>query len=271
MNVSELHDNYDIHPDVSQLIEQVEAKTGKPIEFLAIYNLNVDATTRIARTSIPQHVIRFKSTETERLNHLLAFSSAQILRILSAPSEERLVPATSKATLTIARDSLGGDLTRATLPKGREQEITQFWIEGLIRQLTNVPTDIFLNQWLRKKYPDLRFEQQASLRAEMTHNEQGLSKQVQRITPRKIFDASNAMNYVYRRELAEITGEKSTVAYRMFSGIINQGRVLQRILQEIGDQGHKGDREIIDRWADELGINKWFAWQSFDVIPENFL
>lgn len=270
MNIEELRDNYQIHPDVVLLIERVESETGKQTEFLAIYDLNVDATVRIARSSMPRHTIRFKSSEMERLNHLIAFSCAQILRLLSAPAHQRFIPTLSEVALANAGKDIGSDLLRLNLTQAKQQQIINLWVEGLIRQLTNVPSDVFINQWLRVEYPDLRFEQRESLLAEMHRNEQVLSKQVQRVTPRLIFNASNTLNYVYRSELAEITGERSKGDYRMYKGIVSKGRTLRRILNEISDQGHQGDRMIIDRWAEELGVREWFQWKLFDEMSEDY-
>jgi hypothetical protein len=269
VNLAELHDNYSIIPAIDQIAEEVVDVTGKEIEFRARNDLQVHASTKVARERMPRHIIVFKASEGARLNHLIAHECGHILRMMRAAPEERVVPAQTPEKREVALRTLQGELTRLPIPPAAQSRIVDVWINGLVLQLTNLPVDIYIERWIRNSYPDLHEEQVRSLKVGAAENLQGLSKEVQRVTPRLLFEASNAMNFPYMMEVGKITGESYRSPYRLHANILSKGRKLQRVLSE-EDQGYRGDLEHIRQWAEILGIADWFIWQDFEDMPESY-
>jgi len=34
---------------------------------------------------------------------------------------------------------------------------------------------------------------------------------------------------------------------------------------------YEGDRSMIDRWAEFLGLSKWYSWVGFEDVPPDYL
>ena len=91
---------------------------------------------------------------------------------------------------------------------------------------------------------------------------QGASNKIMKITPSSIFNTSNAINYAYLYLLYPITKEKYNKAYYAFPKIVSKGKRLLKLVPE-KDKGRKGDIELINKWAEVLGVENWFVWRKF--------
>jgi hypothetical protein len=75
------------------------------------------------------------------------------------------------------------------------------WLGGLITQVTSLPVCVRIERWIHREYPSLRDEQRLYLDEDVQRTLQGLSKKVERMTPKTIFRVSNSITYAYLRGL----------------------------------------------------------------------
>ena len=141
----------------------------------------------------------YKREHTGIVNHLIAHECAHILRIYGVGPESRLIPFTNDELKLKALKDIEPEIQQLSqmIPFERLGQIANMWYAGMIKQLTNYPSDIMIEKWIYDEYPDLRPCQSQYMKKQYGEAVQALSSQVERMTPRKILKASNGMNYAF--------------------------------------------------------------------------
>jgi len=271
MKKDEFFKKLQIESPAKEIISLVEEKTGKNIGFIQNNNLQVEATVKIARKNMPQHIIYFKGEDTEILSHLIAHECGHILRILSVSEDKRLVPASNKKNEEYAFSRIKNDLPKflSSLPNEALNKFFNMLIDGLIRQLTNLPVDFRIENWLHTNYADLRVVQKKSLDKSLKLAIQGLSKEIKQMVPYIIFEKSNLMNYAYAKAIDDLLGTDYASFYKDLPDL-DLGEKLYSYLKE-KDGGFLQDIKIINEWAGLLNLKEWFRWINFENMPDNYL
>jgi hypothetical protein len=144
-----------------------------------------------------------------------------------------------------------------------------FLYHGLVRQLTNFPSDIAVERWLCRDYPALRDAQLASLRLQLSEAEGGLARRFREATPTLIYEACNTMNYTFFLLVGEALGVSLLGRYAdspyqdggLRLAALTRSRPLDTYLDEIA---------MIDAWAEHLGLSRWYEWSSFENVPQGY-
>ena len=267
MNINELSLSYNIIPELYSLIGLVKKVSGKDIEIQIVENLQTDGSTKVARERMPKSIVKIKANQTMRINHLLAHECCHILRILEANPLDRVVPSTNNLTMNLANLELS-DQAQILPPQIRKKAL-DFWISGLITQLTNLPVDARIEMWLYKNYPALRKHQIKSLKIDASQTIMCLSKKVEQSTIGKVFYLSNAMTYAYLRVIGGIIEENYVRKFREHEKIVYSGKSLFSML-ESEDKGFTHDLQTIKAWGDFLNISDWFRWIGFEDMPDSY-
>jgi len=263
MNHLELSSRFCILPVLSEIIENVREVSRKDIDFRAVTRLPTYASTKIARDRMERHVIYFRENIADRLTYIIAHECGHIIRMMEAPIEKRVVPGTSIRQRGETIKAL--DISVEDHPI----QLINMWIDGLVLQLTNLPVDIRIERWLNREYPGLSDEQQKGLSIDAGKTLAGLSDEVRRITPPKIFQLSNSMTFAYLRGIGEITGERYDREFYGYRSILSAGKTLYKIADSERDD-FEGDVTIINSWAKILGLDTAFSWIDFEDMPESY-
>ena len=99
---------------------------------------------------------------------------------------------------------------------------------------------------------------------------QGLSSQVEKVTPRKILKASNGMNYAFFHTLGTHFNDGFYLRRYDRSAYGKIGKELMLIHQG-AENNYKGDVDTVNKWAEALSLSHWFAWRDFEDVPDNYL
>lgn len=255
---------------VNEILEKVREYTGKDIEFVENNNLTEYAALKMARKNMPSHLIFYKAEHDEILNHLVAHECGHILRVFGVLEEKRLIPKTDDQIKLNALAEIEPEIQQLSsiLPFDKLTQIVNLWYNGIIRQVTNLPPDIMIEKWIHDEYPELRPYQSQSIKKQHKEALAGLSPQVMKMTPRKIFDASNIMNYAFFRILGIHFGINYVRPYNN-SPYLSKGKKLASITEDYVDN-YEGDIEKINEWANFLNLSKWFVWTDFENVPRNY-
>lgn len=262
-----MNDDLNLLPAVREIIERVKKVSGKEIIFRPAPDQLVPATSKIARARMPHHLLRYQPQMTPRINHLTAHECGHILRTTEADPSTRVVPVSNVETRATAARELGKELSH--LPEAMKAQLLDVWLGGLIRQVTSLPVCVRIERWIHREYPSLRDEQRLYLDKDVQRTLQGLSKKVERMTPKTIFRVSNSITYAYLRGLESVTGKDLRKNFSGRPSIITTGIQLYDALGE-DDTGYAGDIWITNEWARILKINNWFAWIGFEDMPESY-
>ena len=144
------------------------------------------------------------------------------------------------------------------------------WRNGLIMQLTSYPPDIMIEKWIYDGYPEIRSYQLQSLERQNKQALKGISRNVQMINPVKIYNSSNIMNYVFFNIISSHIKIDLAKSYRN-APFSNKGKQLIRLTEKGYVNTYEGDISMIDKWAEFLGLSKWYEWVGFEDVPLDYL
>ena len=261
-------------PDVKSILLEVEEITKKKIEFIEKEDLPTYAIVKIARKNMPSHLIVHKREHNEIINHLIAHECGHIIRIYQSSEEKRLIPMSNDKTKLNALQEIENDVNALSkkLPFNQLSmpKVVNMWYDGLIKQLTNLPPDIMIEKWLYDKYPNLRPYQLESIKKQLKEAIIGLSNEVRELTPKKIWDSSNTMNYAFLGIIGLHFGTNFIKPYNN-SGFEEKGKKLAKLAEENYVDNYEGGIQVINKWAEFLDLKSWFEWTDFENIPSDYL
>jgi hypothetical protein len=261
----------DLIGPVKSILSDVEAMTGKPLKFVEKDNMDSFAAVKIARRSMPAHIVFYKRQHDAIINHLVAHECGHILRMFGVSEEKRLIPARSGEDGIVLQE-IESDLKRISkvIPMRELLQVVKSWRNGLVTQLTSYPSDIMIEKWIYDGYPELRPYQLQSLERQNKQALMGISRNVQMITPAKIYNASNIMNYTFFNVLSDHIKADLAKPYRN-TPFSKKGKQLIKLTEKDYPNTYEGDISMIDKWAEFLGLSKWFEWVGFEDVPQSYL
>jgi hypothetical protein len=262
-------------PDTHRLIRHVEEQTGRTVEIQpepairgrgrAIYV--------VTDPDPDRHLILYDPAERRFLDHLVAHECGHILRFAEAEPGARVVPIMTTECRTRAIDQLGPELTdlvRRGYPRGVLADVVPIWLSGTVAQLSDTPSDIWIERFIANDYPGLRKVQEASLMRQARELHLVAGKAVERVTPRSVWIASNAMNYALVKAVARLFHRTELMTPYTFSPSRTLGESLFAMVEAEPDDGLAGDRWLSERWAEELGLRDWLEWRRLEELPAGF-
>jgi len=258
---------------VHDILDRVVEVSQKKIEFIEKNDLPTFAAIKMARRSMPAHLIFHKKEHNDLVNHLIAHECGHILRMFVVPVEKRLIPMTNQEIKGIALNEMQDEIMGLSKILSLENlaQIINLWFNGTVRQVTNLPPDIMIEKWLYDEYPEIRPYQFRSLQKQHQEALAGLKNEVKQITPSKILNASNIMNYAFFRIIGFHMKNNFLTPYNQ-TVYVRKGKELAEYTEKnctIND--YEGDLEMINYWARYLGLSNWFKWTGFEDVPEDYL
>lgn len=251
----------DFTGDTKDILEQVESKTGRPVEILPDSALQTYATIKIAKGPMHAHVLRYNPGKPGVEYHV-AYQCGFVLRLYENPPGERFEFAGAISGKKTVRDLLtekDGIAKRLRLPKAAVEQLTDQFVDGLLIQLRSYPIGMRIDQWISGTYPALQDAQRSSIDRQQRENAQALSPQIRQMAPSLIFSGNASMNAAYALFCDRFLGMSQYVIPYRSVGFEERGRKLLDIWDAIpSDARH--DREIVDAWAEELNVSDWYRW-----------
>jgi hypothetical protein len=255
-----------------EILNRIYDLTGKPVEFIQKPDLPTLAMVKIARKKMPYHLIYYKDMNSSNFDHIVAHECGHIYRMMSVPAEYRKVPAANAESRQIALNHVENELLSLSkiIPISEINSLFDIWFNGIIKQVTNFPVDMRIEKWIYDEYSELRKGQKITIEKQIRENVQGLSKNIERITPLKIYEASNYMNCAFANFMGVVIGKKYLPPYKR-TKYVELGTKLANLVLETDDKGYTQDIEIINKWVELLCIENWFFWEDIENIPTDYL
>ena len=222
---------------VRAILDTLRDVTGRDVQFVRKPDLKSLARIRMAGGASAAHVLFYRDEHDPRIHHVIANECGHLIRLFVAPPDKRLVAVANERTQASYREVIREDIQRLSLIHGLDtlRTFIPLWYESVVFQLTRMPPDIMIERWLYEEYPDMRDIQLAALQEQHEKAVSVLSGNIRRMTPGKIYEVSQVMNYVFFRLAGELLGirlidalrEKPLHAGRGGTGDLD-GRTLQR-------------------------------------------
>lgn len=264
--------NPELLPATRRLIDDVERETGRPIVVRpdvrvaergrALYAVTEDRRDR--------DLVLYDPEQVSFLDHLIGHEAGHILRFHRAAPEDRLVTVLPESGRRRALEQLYPEierLIRSGLPMRALPDLIPLWLSGTVAQLSDTPSDIWIERWLWDEYPGLRDAQRASLEAQARMLGRVMGRQVEAVTPPTIWLTSNAMNFALLSTVSELLDEPVLLAPYRNSQVRRMGRWLLDAMPSSSEGGLAADRDTSWQWAELLNIPDWLDFQRLDELP----
>jgi len=257
---------------VCDILEVLSKVTGKGVTLVRKPDLKSLARMRMAGAGSPAHVLFYRGDNDPLVNHVIANECGHLIRLFGAPPGSRRVAVANERTEALYREEIRDDIQRLSLIHGIGAlgEFLPLWYESVVFQLTRMPPDIGIERWIHREYPGLREIQRNALMEQQAKAAAVVSRGVRRMTPRKVYDVSQAMNYAFFRLMEPLTGVSLTAPYERSLHVL-QGEELAGRADRTARDDHEGDVALTRQWADSLGLSGWIEWRRLDEVEAGTL
>jgi hypothetical protein len=135
-------------------------------------------------------------------------------------------------------------------------------LDGLLRQLYNCPIDMLIESRLLVQLPELRRVQLLSLQETNRQAFAAVSSgDVERLTPRAIYEASAALNAAYALFTDDLTHGRTTFGESYSDKATRMGAKLFAMFQQaLGTYEPGAEYRLVDRFARVLRLDTWYEW-----------
>jgi hypothetical protein len=237
------------------VLQAVEERTGKAIQFLRDENLSVLATLQTARNGADFHVLRYKPSN-EPLDYLIVFQAGFVLRLFENDPFLRFdfSPASDAGRQVEVLMATGQPLTNDD--KQNLPDFAKFVAEWALLNLRSLPVGMRIDQWIADKYPELHELQRASITLQQQQNTAVLSYRLGRLAvPMTLIGAVAA----YALFADRLIGSGTYAIPYEAAGVIEHGRELLRLWDETPKDAQH-DSALVDCWANASGMSDWYDW-----------
>ncbi|HRJ53719.1 MAG TPA: hypothetical protein PLE99_13210 [Candidatus Thiothrix moscowensis] len=238
------------------LLDEATALTGRSFDIVFDASLPVVSSVRIGgREGRENHEIVLRVPGDEN-NYLIAWQAAFVLHQYRTPETERTNLQPNAAYLASVKNEL---LTmHPGIPLGQREAFTDHVIGGVLTQLRSVPIGMLIDIHLHREYAELHAVQQQSLVNQVVEHIACLQLTPD-MFPRTLVRANQVMNATQALMVAELFDMPGIFEpYRTVGMEAAAAILLEPCMQQIFDD--TSDRELIDSWGRNLGIEKWYRW-----------
>lgn len=250
-----------LYDSVNELLERVKIETGKEVKLSINKKMKTMIEAHIAKDNEKQHRILYSENYSQEINHLIASKALQMIRVYKSDYKNLKTAVAYNEHLNSARMSIAIETTRKPHLNValNDYELTSTWILSLVNQLISQPASINIERYLYANYPDLRKLQYNIISYQFNDFNATLSKEVEELSPSIIYDTSAIMNYVYLKSMDTYC---QTDFISKLNNVVKKSKSekLYSYTKENLKDSIESDREIIDYWADFLGIKGWYTW-----------
>ena len=222
------------------------------------------ATVTLAQPSVPVHVLRYNPALIRHPEYLVCFQCGFIIRAYEVPPDQRYEVVSNERGRREAASLITKHLRKKgklPLPQDVLASLHEQLLNGLIVQLRSIPIGLRIDRWLYDEYPALKELQKEAAMKQLQDNTTTLRPDIAAFAPNQIHRPSLAMNAAYAEFWARLYEEPQLSLPYKATGQLESGLQLLSLLDAVpSDAAH--DRQLIDRWAESLGINNWYTCKA---------
>lgn len=250
------------------IISSLEEKSGYLVQLVEEPDLPTLATLRVARGNMPAHVLLYKPEHKNELpDYAICWQCYLLMRMYACPPDQRFTIGGSREgiqLLEIIVNAPGGMAQKYRMNNFRVQDIITNLLGGLITHLRSVSVGLRVSETLTLDYPELLDLETQHVEKELKINRETLSAQMRDMMPKEIYNPTQYINAAYALYWAGRMEEPKVSNPYHLEGFDGHGQKLLNIYESVpADPQH--DVELIDRWADYLGIRDWYSWLPYEA------
>ena len=241
-------------PEVEQLIKEVEDSTGIPVHVAEEPAMRLRASVTPARRGSPAHWVRFKPGSGS-LDYLVASQLVFLQRSLTPPPGDRWEIASTRTEQDLGIRAMGLEVFN--------DDFARNMVGQIITQTRTYPVGFRVDSWIRENLPGLIAQQDAEIRSQLAENQRALAPEIRGKFPKGIVDANTSMNAAFAFFWAGRFREPRFAIPFTALGCKDRAEKLLAVLDDVPEEP-AGDRELVARWADLLGLAGAFHFKPAD-------
>ena len=250
---------HELLPAVNRLLQMVEEAGGLPVIVVQQDDLEDLAMVRLATREQQTHRIIYRDAG-ELSSYHVAFEAALLLRMIQVPAEQQVIlhetrEAREKVISQVERMFKG----QISLAQARSAGLQYY--DGVLLRLRSTGPGLWADRWLFEQVPELRGLQATLLQSQVQDNLFCLEGEVERLTPTAVLQATRAINAACAFHSSGLLGIPSLAIPYQAAGLEALAKELIN-LTSAAPRTNDPDREIVDSWAEKLGISRWYCWKA---------
>lgn len=250
-----------LRPETLGIVKAVEQLSGCPVEFSPDSALEVQATLQKARNGATSHRLRYRPNSGP-LDYWVAYQCGFALRFYQLAPDQRFDfvdtgEGTEGALALLLSGQPVSDADRELAPMFARQ-IEQWALMTVL----SYPVGMRVDQWLYEEYPSLRDLQAEGLAFIQAENLRLLSLAMGNLrVPVSLMGMPGAYALFVDKLLGVL---RHAIPYRG-AGVSEIGATLLECLEKT-PKLPASDRDLIDAWAQNLGIASWYKWRPYRML-----
>lgn len=253
---------------------EVETTAGKPVEVQAATDISTLAKLEVAEVrGRDRHLIKYRRDGTG-VAHLIAHELGHLALIAEARAAgtNKLFTTNEARRRRFVDDHLRDvqKFVRDGIPGAQATEIMGQLVDGLNSQIYNAPIDLFIEAELHRRQPALRPVQFVSLyRMLSDYTQSAQSKEIRRMTPRRVFEANVVYNLTHALQFRDLYGVDLTSGFGGDRRLLREAERLYDEFVAIRDERRPGEEyELVYDWASDLGVDGYFELVDERPTPQ---
>lgn len=238
------------------LLDKATQISGHGFDIVYDLNLPVSSSVRLAgKEGRERHeiVLRLPSDEN---NYLIAWQAAFVLQQFQTPDAEATHLQPNASQLAAVKAELLD--MHPSIPINQRDAFTDHVIGGVLTQLRSVPLGLLVDIQIHRDYPELHATQKQSLINDVVEHIACLQLTPD-MFPRTLVRANQVMNATQALMVAELFDMPDIFEPYLTVGMEPAARLLLDVcMNQIFD--NTTQRQLIDFWGRNLGIDRWYRW-----------
>ena len=243
---------------VQTLIAEVESASGFPVALLQDPSIPSKATIRRASGSVTAHLLRYQR-DNALTDYFIAFQCGLLLRGLAEDPE----PPLQLAGKRDRRERVISQVEKLNrhLSSAQARQVGGQLYDSLMVQLRSVAPGLLVDRELHRRWPSLHPAQAEAMEQEIASTLPALAPDFGQGIPAELITASKAMSSAYAFTAADLLAAPDLAVPYQAVGLEGVGRRLIA-LADAAEQTRLRDCQLIDSWAEEIGLRGWYRWQE---------
>lgn len=246
--------------DTNHMLDLVERQTGYRVTVDVISGIYEHAQMISARPEAPAHLIRVNADRRQHADYIVAVQCGMLLVLWSDPSK---VP--GMAFEKTRCDYLAGKWAKSkqltALGADTAAKMANFYVEGLVRQVTSTPLEIRVANLCFESCPSLRDMQAESFNVQLRVISEAFSPKIKDRVPLEVFQKNVAMNAALALNWARLSGSRLCLLPYESTGHIEAGQKLLDSIAAAPAPTSQCHMETVDAWAEQLMLRTLYRWE----------
>jgi len=253
--------------DITQkVLRLVETRSGIPVDVEPDPSLpgSILAKVVMARGALALHRVTYRPDSSSPPDYLICSQAGFILRLFDTPPEKRFdFAASAEGDAAVERLVKAHPVGKA-LPSHALPQLCRMLRDGVLSHLRSIPLGMRVDRWLATEFPALAELQKASILRQLQDSVTTLAPQHSQVSPQKIYDATQRISAAFAAFWAGRLNQPQLALPFKAAGYLQAGQELVTIWESTPDAA-ENDRQIVDGWAEKLGIAGWYQWVPYSA------